>query len=65
MQNKNPTWREILCKAAGVYKNVGLKGGVEVIICTEGGGHGRQVSPPTGALHCVGGVYCVQVFYLL
>lgn len=31
------TWRQILGKAAGVYQDIGLKGGVKVVICTEEG----------------------------
>lgn len=30
-------WRQVLGEAAGVHQDVGLKGGVKVIICTEGG----------------------------
>lgn len=38
---ENPTWRQILGIATGVHQDVGLKRGVEVIICTEGG-QGRK-----------------------
>lgn len=32
------TWGLVLGVAAGVHQNVGLKGGVKVVICTEEGG---------------------------
>lgn len=32
------TWRLVLGVATGVHQNVGLKGGVKVVVCTEEGG---------------------------
>ena len=31
------TWRQVLGVATGVHQNIGLKGGVKVVICTEEG----------------------------
>lgn len=35
------TWRQVLGEATGVHQNVGLKGGVKVVICTEEGQMGK------------------------
>lgn len=34
---RRPTWRQVLGVATGVHQNVGLEGGVKVVICTERG----------------------------
>lgn len=31
------TWRQVLSVATGVHQNIGLEGGVKVVICTEEG----------------------------
>lgn len=53
------TWRQVLGVATGVHQNIGLKGGVKVVICTEEGTGGGDTT--CWNIVCVYEV-CVKVF---
>lgn len=48
-ESRRLTWGQILGVAAGVHQDVGLKGGVKVVICTEEAQRKEGVMLPAGA----------------